>query len=798
MARWLGEDATESLAMGTEVRRVAAATLRHGAELSAAGEGDLALPVPMGAVIMALDSEPDPRARVQVVAALAALAAARARLGEDAVLPLRRLLLATALADLSTLAQELHGGSDVAAAFNDSGDENETETSESCKPLWAPRLRTRALAATLLARLPVLCAGSTEGQGSGEWVGVGLRLATNDAAAVRPAGAELLAYCADALCGEAAVEFQAQFIAGTRALAAPGSAPPLRAAACRIAATLVEHTKVDADEPAVVSRLAAICGSVLLSDAAPLPASAEIHSLSLYAASASASARLANAAAARGDAIAEAAAQSLAKSSQALKRLWVASVKEHFAEGRDVLGNADASDSLLSLARHAAASGSGVWAWPQSSEPRPADVDADCVSSLVVAAASRLAAAAAAEARSGNDFDAARVFAVVTTAGGALSRCDPECAKALVIAAAALADARPGDPDAVRAAAAVAAGSVSTQASGPGTALAIGIVSRGGKGSVLAVNACRDHAAARPFNAAALALVCAQALLKLDSGSSSNGDLEKFEILSGGVRQCLLEAPEPVKAGAAIAAELASACKEPSRCESVSCERASQLGVEIQCFVAESVSAGQCIGAISDAALSSAAESIRLALTGPASEGSSPRRRDILAGFRSALARAGPGGLVEPAAIARYVVGVWGAEVVASAVSAGAEDEGESPSSEEALKLLLSLARALPPAEQSVVLVALVGALIDCASNSGEIAKRLLGAVISGAAQVDRDALKGALATLDEAQKLRLAQCMKPPAAPNPAASAAPPASPTGGLRPPPIGRPPAISLKRF
>ena len=64
---------------------------------------------------------------------------------------------------------------------------------------------------TLLARLPVLCAGSTEGQGSGEWVGVGLRLATNDAAGVRPAGAELLAYCADALCGEAAVEFQAQF-----------------------------------------------------------------------------------------------------------------------------------------------------------------------------------------------------------------------------------------------------------------------------------------------------------------------------------------------------------------------------------------------------------------------------------------------------------------------------------------------------------------------------------------------------------------------------------------------------------
>ena len=136
--------------------------------------------------------------------------------------------------------------------------------------------------------------------------------------------------------------------------------------------------------------------------------------------------------------------------------------------------------------------------------------------------------------------------------------------------------------------------------------------------------------------------------------------------------------------------------------------------------------------------------------------------------------------------------------MVASAVSAGAEGEGGSPSSEEALKLLLSLARALPPAEQSVVLVALVGALIDCASNNGDVAKRLLGAVISGAAQVDRGALKGALTTLDEAQKLRLAQCMKPPAAPNPAASGAPPASPAGGLRPPPVGRPPAISLKRF
>merc|ERR1712078_433474 len=49
VARWLGEDATESLAMGTEVRRVAAATLRHGAELAAAREGDLALSMPMGA-----------------------------------------------------------------------------------------------------------------------------------------------------------------------------------------------------------------------------------------------------------------------------------------------------------------------------------------------------------------------------------------------------------------------------------------------------------------------------------------------------------------------------------------------------------------------------------------------------------------------------------------------------------------------------------------------------------------------------------------------------------------------------
>ena len=51
------------------------------------------------------------------------------------------------------------------------------------------------------------------------------------------------------------------------------------------------------------------------------------------------------------------------------------------------------------------------------------------------------------------------------------------------------------------------------------------------------------------------------------------------------------------------------------------------------------------------------------------------------------------------------------------------------------------------------------------------------------------------LASLDEAQKLRLAQCMKPPAAPS---SAVQPASPAGGLRPPPVGRPPAISLKRF
>ena len=796
VARWLGEDATESLAMGTEVRRVAAATLRHGAELAAAGEGDLALSMPMGAVIMALDSEPDPRARVQLVAALAALAAARASQDKEAVLQLRRLLLATALADLSTLAQELQDGSGEATALDGSGDENEAGTSESGKPLWAPRLRTRALAATLLARLPVLCAGSTNGQEYGEWVGVGLRLATNDAAAVRPAGAELLACCAEALHGEAAVEYQAQFIAGTRALAAPGSAPPLRAAACRIAATLVAHTQVDADEPAVVSRLAAICGGVLLSDAAPLPASAEIHSLSLHATAASASARLANAAAARGDALGEAAAQSLAKSGQALKRLWVASVKEHYAEGCDILGNADASECLLSLARHASASETGVWAWSQSSKPNLTDSDAKYVSSLVVAAASRLAAAAVARARSGDDFDAARVFAVLCAAGAALSQSGPECAKALVSAAAALADALPGDPDAVGAAAAVAAGSVSTEASGAGTALAIGILSRGGEGIVPAVSACRDHAAARPFNAAALALVCAQTLSKLDSDNNdSRGDLDEYEILSGGVRQCLSEAPEPTKAGAAISAELARACEGHSSSGSASCERASQLGVEIQSFVAESITAGRSIGATSEAALSSAVESMRSALTGPASEGSGPRRRAVLAGFRSAVARVGPGGLVAPAAIARYVLGVWGGEIVAAAVSAGARGEKESPSSEEALKLLLSLARALPPAEQPAALVALVGALVDCASNSVEIARRLLGAVIGGAAQVDRDALKGALASLDEAQKLRLAQCMKPPAAPS---SAVQPASPAGGLRPPPVGRPPAISLKRF
>ena len=311
---------------------------------------------------------------------------------------------------------------------------------------------------------------------------------------------------------------------------------------------------------------------------------------------------------------------------------------------------------------------------------------------------------------------------------------------------------------------------------------------------MIAVNACQNHAAARPIDASALALVCAKSLLKLHFGNSSSGGHQNCEILSTGVRQCLRKAPEPVTAAAVIAAELAEAitCEEPFNSAIASFETASRLGVELQVFAAESIASGRSLCATTNAALSSAAKSIRSILTSP-KYADGPRRRAVLTGLRFAMAEVGPEELIAPVAIARYILGVWGAEVVASAACA----EGESSSSDEALKLLLSLTRALPPAEQSVVLVALIGALTDCASNGGDIAKRLLHAVIRGTARVDRVALKEALANLDETQKSRLAQCMQP-AAQSPACSSGQPTAPAGGLRPPTSGRPPAIFLKRF
>ena len=805
VARWLGEDAAESLAMGTEVRRVAAATLRHGTELAAAGDGGVALSVPMGAVVMALDSEPDPRARVQLTAALSALAAARASLGLDAVLPLRRLLLATALADLTNLKHELCGGVDTAADREDSGDdENEAGASESMKPVWAPRLRTRALAATLLARLPKLLAGPSTRKSASEWVGVGLRLVTNDAAAVRPAGAELLAWCAGALSGDTAVEFQAQFIAGTRALAAPRSSPPLRAAACRIAATLVAQTKIDAGEPAVVSRLASICGGVLLSNAASLPACAESHATSLYSAAASASARLANATTSRGDAIGEAAAKSLAPSGLALTALWAASVKEKFSDGRDLLADFDANESLLALTRYVAAPRLSAWAWPSSPDEERSGPDEKGTASLVVAAAAQMAAAAAGKARRGDDVCLAQVLAILTAAAGALSQADVDCGKALVAATAALVAARPGDSHATRAAAAVAAGTISTPISDAGAALATGIVCRGGEEAPIAVQACQDHAAAHPADAAALAFVCAQGLSKLDLGSGS-GSLEKCGTLSEGVRQCLSKTPDPLTAAAVLAAELVKVvcCEEPSdHCPSF--EICARIGIELQAFASECISSGRSASAIGDAALSSAVSNMRSALLGQDS-GNSTKRVAIMAGFRSALSGAGTTEIVAPAEISRYILGVMGAEIVASAASGNEESSEWAPSglSDEALKLLLSLARSLPAEEQTPVLMALVGCLVDCTSSGSDVAKRLLHAVISGAAQVDRGALKGALGNLNETQKTLLAQCMQAragagSAAQSPAQQAVRTSAPTGGLQPPSIGRRPAIALKRF
>ena len=803
VARWLGEDSAESLAMGTEVRRVAAATLRHGTELAAAGDGGVALSVPMGAVVMALDSEPDAQARVQLTAALSALAAARASLGLDAVLPLRRLLLATALADLTNLKNELHGGADSAATREDSGDdESEAEASESMKPVWAPRLRTRALAATLLARLPKLLAAPSAKKSASEWVGVGLRLVTNDAAAVRPAGAELLAWCAGALSSDTAVEFQAQFIAGTRALAAPRSSPPLRAAACRIAATLVAQTKIDAGEPAVVSRLASICGGVLLSDAASLPACAEAHTFSLYTAAASASARLANATISRGDAIGEAAAKSLAPSGLALTALWVASVKEKFSDGRDLLADFDANESLLALTRYVAAPRLSAWAWPSSPDEQRSEPDKIGTASLVVAAAAQMAAAAAGKARRGEDVCLAQVLAILTATAGALSQADVDCGKALVSATAALVAARPGDSHAARAAAAVAAGTISTPVSDAGAALAMGIVSRGGHEAPIAVHACQVHAAAHPADAAALAFVCAQGLSKLDLGDGS-GSLEKYGTLSEGVRQCLSETPDPLTAAAVLASELAkvASCEPSDQCPSF--EICARIGIELQAFAAECISSGRSTSAVGDAALSSAVSDMRSALLGQNS-GDSTKRMAIMAGFRSALSGAGTTKIVAPAEISRYILGVMGAEIVASAASGNDASSKWAPSrlSDEALKLLLSLARSLPAEEQTPILMALVGSLVDSASSSSDVAKRLLHAVISGAAQVDRGALKGALGNLNETQKTLLAQCMQARAGAGPAQSTTQQgvrtSAPAGGLQPPPIGRPPAIALKRF
>ena len=803
VARWLGEDAAESLAMGTEVRRVAAATLRHGTELAAAGDGGVALSVPMGAVVMALDSEPDARARVQLTAALSALAAARASIGLDAVLPLRRLLLATALADLTNLKNELHGGADSAATREDSGDdESEAEASESMKPVWAPRLRTRALAATLLARLPKLLAGPSAKKSASDWVGVGLRLVTNDAAAVRPAGAELLAWCAGALSGDTAVEFQAQFIAGTRALAAPRSSPPLRAAACRIAATLVAQTKIDAGEPAVVSRLASICGGVLLSDAASLPACAEAHTFSLYTAAASASARLANATISRGDAIGEAAAKSLAPSGLALTALWAASVKEKFSDGRDLLADFDANESLLALTRYVAAPRLSAWAWPSSPDEERFGPDKMRTASLVVAAAARMAAAAAGKARRGEDVCLSQVLAILTATAGALSQADVDCGKALVSATAALVAARPGDSHAARAAAAVAAGTISTPVSDAGTALAMGIVSRGGHEAPIAVQACQVHAAAHPADAAALALVCAQGLSKLDLGDGS-GSLEIYGTLSEGVRRCLAEAPDPLTAAAVLASELAKvvSCEPSDQCPSF--EICARIGIELQAFAAERISSGRSASAVGDAALSSAVSDTRSALLGQNS-GDSTKRMAIMAGFRSALSGAGTTEIVAPAEISRYILGVMGAEIVASAASGNDASSEWAPSrlSDEALKLLLSLARSLPAEEQTPILMALVGSLVDSASSGSDVAKRLLHAVISGAAQVDRGALKGALGNLNETQKTLLAQCMQARAGAGPAQNTSQQgvrtSAPAGGLQPPPIGRPPAIALKRF